>query len=131
MEQPAAATGEQTAATLILNRQPGKRDLWRAYRVMVDGSQVAVLNEGETRKPTLSPGSHEIWVKLDWARSRKVRLDMSEGSRTYLRGRAPGNPWMVPIDSLFRPTRYIGLTEHETATTLSRPERVTDTYPAY
>jgi hypothetical protein len=103
-------TAEQTA-TLILNRQPGKRDLWRAYRVMVDGNQLAVLNEGETRELTLSPGGHEIWIKLDWTRSPKVRLDLAEASRTYLRCRAGGNPWMVLIDAPFRPTRYIELTE--------------------
>ena len=110
MEQSAHVTGEQTA-TLILNRQPGKRDLWRAYRVMVDGNQVAVLNEGETCELTLSPGDHQVWIKLDWTRSPKIKLDLAEASRTYLQCRAGGGPWMVPIDAPFRPTRYIELTE--------------------
>jgi hypothetical protein len=103
-------TGERTA-TLILNREPGRRDLWRAYRVMVDGNQAAVLNEGERRELTLSPGDHEVWIKLDWTRSPKIKLDLAEASRTYLQFRAGGGPWMVPIDALFRPTRYIELTE--------------------
>jgi hypothetical protein len=97
-------------ATLILNRQPGKRDLWRGYRVMIDGDQVAVLNEGETRELTVLPGTHELWIKLDWTRSPKIELDLAEASRTYLECRAGGSPWMVPIDSWFRPTRYIELT---------------------
>ena len=86
----------RATATLILNRQPGKRDLWRAYRVMIDRNQVAVLNEGEPRELTLSPGSHEIWIKLDWTRSPKFRLDLAEASRTYLRCRAGDSPWMAP-----------------------------------
>jgi hypothetical protein len=110
MEQRAHVVGDQTA-TLILNRQSGKRDGWRAYRVMVDGNKVAVLNEGETRELTFSPGEHEVWIKLDWTRSRKIKLDLADASRTHLQCRAGGGPWMEPIDASFHPTRYIELTE--------------------
>ena len=110
MVQGTHVVGDQTA-TLILNRHPGKRDGWRAYRVMVDGNKVAVLNEGETRELTLSPGDHEVWIKLDWTRSPKIKLNLAEASRTHLQCRAGGSPWMEPIDASFRPTRYIELTE--------------------
>jgi hypothetical protein len=78
---------------------------------MIDDNQVAVLNEGETRDLHLSPGAHELWIKLDWTRSPKIRVDLAEASRTYLQCRAGGSPWMVPIDSWFRRTRYIELSE--------------------
>jgi hypothetical protein len=110
MVQGTHVVGDQTA-TLILNRHPGKRDGWRAYRVMVDGNKVAVLNEGETRELTLSPGDHEVWIKLDWTRSPKIKLNLAEASRTHLQCRAGGGAWMEPIDASFRPTRYIELTE--------------------
>jgi hypothetical protein len=110
MERRAHAVGDQ-AATLILNRHPGKRDGWRAYRVIVDGNKVAVLNEGETRELTLSPGDHEVWIKLDWTRSPKIKLHLAQASRTHLQCRAGGGPWMEPIDASFRPSRYIELTE--------------------
>jgi hypothetical protein len=106
-------TGE-TNATVTLNRQNGKRDLWRAYRVIVDGNQMAVLNQEETCELSLPPGSHEIWIKLDWTRSPKVKLDLAEGSQRHLQCRAGGSPWMVPIDSWLRPSRYIELTESGT-----------------
>ena len=110
MEQGAHVAGDQTA-TLILNRHSGKRDGWRAYRGMGDGNKVAVLNEGETRELTLSPGDHEVWIKLDWTRSPKITLHLAEASRTHLQCRAGGSPWMEPIDASFRSTRYIELTE--------------------
>ena len=112
MVQGTHVVGDQTA-TLILNRHSGKRDGWRAYRVMVDGNKVALLNEGETRELTLSPGDHEVWIKLDWTRSPKFKLNLAEASRTYLQCRAGGGAWMEPIDASFRPTRYIELTEPE------------------
>ena len=63
---------------------------------------MAVLNEGETRELTLSPGDHEVWIKLDWTRSPKLKLKLAEATRTHLQCRAGGGAWMEPIDASFR-----------------------------
>jgi hypothetical protein len=85
------------------------RDRARLYAVVVDGESVASLREGEVRDIRLSPGTHEVWIKIDWTRSRKLQIDLTEGERVTLQCKAGGGPMMSLFDAVLRSRRYIDI----------------------
>lgn len=46
---------------------------------MVDDAQVAKVKRGQTLRLPVSPGRHEIYLRIDWCRSPGVGIDASPG----------------------------------------------------
>jgi hypothetical protein len=95
--------------TLVRGRQKTRRDRKRAYRVMVDGSRIAKVKHGQTVKLELSPGPHDLSLKIDWCSSNRVALDVKEGDEVHMTcGPRGGNVTLV-TDALFRFRSYLRL----------------------
>ena len=63
-------------ARIEIERDRGGRvDKWRAYKVMLDGTEAARLKRGERRTIDAEPGHHEVHLAVDWCRSRSVSFD--------------------------------------------------------
>lgn len=72
-------------ATLLIERAPGGwADSLRAYEVIVNEEKRAELCRGEKRTIEVDPGQTEIYLKIDWCRSKIVHLSLGEGSEARL-----------------------------------------------
>ena len=86
------------------------RDRARKYKLLVDGSVVGRLGQGETFAYAVQPGTHSVQMKIDWASSPKVDCSV-EVDRTVQFVCGPGGPALsvTALLSLFRPGSYVRL----------------------
>ena len=64
---------------LTVRRGGSTGDALRRYKVFVDGEVVARLRPNKQVELDVSPGAHEIQLKLDWAKSKPLTVDTSSG----------------------------------------------------
>ena len=50
----------------------------RAFGIYIDGERVGTINDGETKEYEIGNGNHEIFAKIDWCRSPKIDLSVTE-----------------------------------------------------
>jgi hypothetical protein len=65
-----------------IKRIVGLADKFRKYSVILDGSKVAELSEGESYISEIEPGHHSLYMKIDWARSAKLEFDSSKSNHS-------------------------------------------------
>ena len=64
---------------LIISREKSHwGDILRKYNIMVDGQRVAQIENGGTVQIDIPPGRHKLWVAIDWCRSLKLDIDISD-----------------------------------------------------
>jgi len=57
----------------------------RAIGIYIDGKKVGTINDGETQEYQVDNGKHEIFMKIDWCRSPKINLDITENETKILK----------------------------------------------
>jgi hypothetical protein len=105
-------------ATIAVTRaRGGWRDLLRKYLIMIDGAVAGKIRRGQTLELPVTPGRHEIFLKVDWCRSPSVELDASPGEVIDLRC-APGGSAMEGLGAVLgdATASYISLTRVEDRT---------------
>jgi hypothetical protein len=93
----------------IERRAGGYTDRARAYKVLVDGSEVGRIKAGESYGADVAPGHHEVQIAIDWARSPVVELDLAEGESARLFCKPNANPLTVLWYTIFARKRYVAL----------------------
>ncbi|MEO6388879.1 MAG: hypothetical protein ABIT16_08215 [Croceibacterium sp.] len=83
------------------------RDRARAYVVTIDGEPVGKLASGEKQTFPLTPGAHDVGMKIDWCGSPRVTVDGASDSRLVCD--ATGTALTVLFDIVFRAGNYISL----------------------
>ncbi len=86
----------------------------RSYHVLVDGEEVARIRRGQTQVVAIQPGSHEIQLTIDWARSPSVEVQVGAGQRVRLRCWPNVRPFGARR-GLAQPGDWIGLALDESA----------------
>ena len=67
-------------ATIRIQRDGGRHvDRARRYAVIVDDEVVGRIRRGESFDHRVSPGRHEVRLKIDWSGSPTVEVDIPEG----------------------------------------------------
>lgn len=63
-------------------------DLWadrfRAYHVLIDGQDVGEIRLGESTAFEVSEGRHEVFLKIDWVRTKSIVLNLDQGEKAKL-----------------------------------------------
>lgn len=78
-------------ATLTASRDSGWADRLRKYRVLVDGTEVGRLADGESLQHELQTGRHTVQAKIDWCGSRVLGIDVGDsGCKVHLRSALRG-----------------------------------------
>lgn len=68
------------SATLVLGRAAkGWVDRYRAYEVMVNGELREEIRSGGKIVIEVSPGEVELYLKIDWRRSRVLQFVLADG----------------------------------------------------
>jgi hypothetical protein len=63
-------------------------DLFRSYKVLIDGVVVGWIRRRQTKTFAVAPGHHEVHLEIDWCRSREIDLDLRPGEEAKLTCRA-------------------------------------------
>jgi hypothetical protein len=85
------------------------RDRARKYKLLVDGSVVGRLAQGEVFTHPVEPGVHSVQMKIDWGSSPKVECSVKADRSVHLVCGPAGRAFSGDI--LFRPGRYVRLEE--------------------
>jgi len=93
----------------ITRRAGGWVDRARKYKVLVDGEERAEIGAGDSKSIDVPPGSHEVSMKIDWARSETVTVDVADGKDAKLYCEPNANPLSVVYYVSFGRKKYIGL----------------------
>jgi hypothetical protein len=83
----AAAGGSVIALSRV---QGGWRDRLRRYQVIIGGEQVASIRRGERLDLPVTPGRRTVSLKISWAGSPQLAVDLAPGEVVTLEC-APGN----------------------------------------
>lgn len=65
-------------AVIKIQRDSGYVDKIRNYKVFIDNEKVGIISEGEIKEYNVSPGTHTISTKIDWAGSKDIIVDLKE-----------------------------------------------------
>ena|SRR5487761_2527786 len=62
------------ATTVALNRSSAYADRMRDYRVLLDGSEIGRVADGERKAFEIAPGQHRLTIKVDWCESEAINF---------------------------------------------------------
>lgn len=98
------------ASGLVVSRLGGRfADLFRRYKIWVDGREIATIARHETVKVPLPPGAHRLELRIDYARSPVVEVDVPAGSWVEVECRANSRAWAWPYWVTFGSRKYIAV----------------------
>ncbi len=63
----------------IQRRANAYQDRARAYKVLLDGAEAGSVKRGETVSVDAAPGAHTLQMKIDWATSEPVQVNVVGG----------------------------------------------------
>ena len=72
-------------ASIQISRDSGYADRLRKYAIVLDGQKVGELSDGETSRIPVSPGPHELAVRIDWCGSKPLRFTVGENETATFR----------------------------------------------
>ncbi|WP_035856444.1 hypothetical protein [Cryptosporangium arvum] len=76
---------ESPAARLVVTRTSSPaRDIWRRYRIEVDGERIGTLKRGRSLRVEISPGPHTVQALIDFEGSHPVEFDAAPGEEICL-----------------------------------------------
>ena len=96
-------------ATIHIHRdKTAWSDRARSYKLLVDGEEQGELRHGEAKAFDVAPGRHTVQMKIDWATSVPIDVEMPEGATEHFtcRGR---NPFGALYWTTFGRKKYIVL----------------------
>jgi hypothetical protein len=86
----------------------------RKLQVLVDGTPRASLSRGNSVDIDVTPGRHEVAVKMDWARTPPLTVECREGSVTTVEAGGPGLGAST-FYTFVSPSKVFGLTLHSSS----------------
>jgi hypothetical protein len=104
----------------IARRADSYVDRTRKYKLMVDGQRRGAVRRGDTLTVDVPAGRHVVALKIDWAGSREVTVDVPEGGVVKLWCEPAASAASGLAHSIFNRHGYIELrpaatTDHEFA----------------
>lgn len=67
-------------AKLIIRREDRLINVFRKYRIMVNGNQLTTLSNKEMQELVLPEGDYRLQAKIDWAGSPELKFTLSDNS---------------------------------------------------
>jgi hypothetical protein len=109
MQRKSHLKPEDQGILSVSRHKTGWRDVFREYKVVVDGIVVAGIHRGETYQQALEPGQHELRIKIDWSGSQAEVFQLNPGERIEFICEPNGNILNV-LWQIFTPSSWVRLT---------------------
>ena len=94
--------------TIRVRRATKMYGVLRKLQVLVDGTRRASLRQGGSVDIEVTPGSHEVAVKMDWAKTPPLTVECREGSVTIIEAGAP-RLMVATVNTFVRPDQVFNL----------------------
>jgi hypothetical protein len=102
---------------VVIRPAGGYRDLLRAYRVQVDGTQVAKIKRGERVEIAVSVGQHDVRAVIDGFGSPTLRVEVPATGGLELTVQPGGSP-ATGLWQMRRRDTYLALTSSDASATV-------------
>ena len=86
---------------VIINRLKSLSDSLREYIMVLDGAEIGRIRVGESFKMPISPGEHQIFLKIDWCRSNLLNFTAEEGIQVELECGSSLTGWRIFLGFLY------------------------------
>jgi hypothetical protein len=73
-----------TGRLVVERASSGWVDRFRAYQIVVDGETRAEICRGEAQEVEVDPGEVEVFLRVDWCKSRAMRVQIAPGVEARL-----------------------------------------------
>jgi hypothetical protein len=94
---------------LVIERpRKGSRDIFRSYKILVDGALIGKLERGQRLVREVAAGRHVVRGVIDWAGSPEVAIDVADGGEAHMIISPGGNAFQYLWQT--GKTRYLRLT---------------------
>ena len=60
------------------------QDRVRGYRILIDGREVACIENGSSVQIPVLPGTHSVRMQVDWCQSPELRVEVKAGESVAL-----------------------------------------------
>ncbi|GKX65669.1 hypothetical protein [Inconstantimicrobium mannanitabidum] len=96
---------------IVVSRTSQYVNSMREYDIYIDNEKVDVINDGEKKIIEVSEGNHEIYIKIDWCKSKKLNMNLTEGQDINLKcgSEATGIKQVFALVYLFLPYKFVYL----------------------
>ena len=96
---------------VIIQRESGFADRIRKYKIILNEKEIGTLGNGETKEFDAPTSNNEIFLKIDWCRSNKLRFESSRDSVNQFSGGSnmKGIKLLFSIVYLFIPHEWLWL----------------------
>ena len=61
---------------IFLKRAPAWADIFRSYKIFLDGVEVGKIKQGQTWVGTCSTGVHSLQLRIDWCQSGMLEFEI-------------------------------------------------------
>ena len=70
---------------IIISRTSQRVNSLRYYDIYVDEQKFNIISDGEKKALDIPPGNHQIYLKIDWCKSKKLNVTLTEGQELNLK----------------------------------------------
>lgn len=100
-------------ANLHVHRPSAYYGKVRKLKIFVDGEEAGTVGSDATTTLEVSPGNHEVYVKMDWIRSPPVAVAASDSDDVTLEVIMPRGI-VAQWTTMFKPSKGFGLEHAQT-----------------
>jgi hypothetical protein len=84
-------------------------DIFRSYKILLDGGVLGAVKRGQSLDYEIGPGRHKVQLKIDWARSPAIEVDVAAGEEAVIRCWPRANPLRAVYWMTLGRKRWIGI----------------------
>ncbi|WP_338550397.1 hypothetical protein [Roseovarius phycicola] len=100
-------------ASIVFHRANGWVDRWRAYRILVDGVEVAKLKRNRSISVDATAQEHVLLAKVDWCSSPVLVVDLRTRDQIDVDVQNPHSAWSLSKVTSESPNEYLRLSSRE------------------
>ncbi len=72
--------------SIKISRDSGYADRIRDYKVICNSEVIGKIRNGETKVFEIAEGQHELYLKIDWCRSNKIKVNVGIEEQVHMYG---------------------------------------------
>jgi hypothetical protein len=96
-------------ATIAVSRPSRWQNKFRPYQVLLDGTAIGTVRNGQDAQFPVPPGHHRIQLRIDWCTSPELPVSLIPGERAGFECAPDAKPPLVIWRVLFRSEKYLSL----------------------
>lgn len=98
-----------SVSRIDISRATAWQDKLRRYQILVDGEPAGTIAEGAQVSLPVTPGRHQVQLKIDWCSSPELNVDVPPGGVVQLDCGPSAHPVLALLYITFYRRRYLWL----------------------